>query len=90
MSYFYDKEDFKLLLRSAAVRWLPSCQSSLRWLSGKGFTCTFHPKNRFSWRNSRKWRRKWQAPPIFLPEKFTEQRSLRLQSGVEAKESHMT
>ena len=48
----------------------------LRWLSGKEFTCTFHPRIRSSWGRKRKWRRKWQPPPIFLPGKLHDQRSL--------------
>ena len=78
MPYFYDTEDFlSFYLRSGKrLDGYLAVSELFRWLSGKEFTCTFHPRIKSSWRRRRKWRRKWQPPPIFLPGKSNEQRIL--------------
>ena len=50
-----------------------------RWHSGKesAWHCRICRRHRFdSWVGNILWRRKWQPTPVFLPEKFHEQKSL--------------
>ena len=64
-----------------------------RWCSGKESTCQCrrHKKCRFDpWVRKIPWGRKWQPTPVFLPEKFHEQRSLADYSAWGHKESDAT
>jgi len=49
------------------------------WLSGQEFTCQYKSRRSLEfipWFRKIPWRRKWKLTPIFLPEKFHEQRNL--------------
>ena len=47
-----------------------------KWLSGKESTCQCKRQGFHPWVRKIPWRRKWQPPPVFLPEESHGQRSL--------------
>ena len=75
------KSSFLLYIDNVYLEGLP------RWLSSKEFTC---PCTRFKRGIFDPQRRKWQLIPVFLPEKFHEQRTLVGYSPQDCRESYIT